>query len=127
MAFDWDKYRTLADDLYDMGLYDNNGNPLSVPEEECLRSFVSRAYYCIFNLLKLKFGIIDNTPDVHRLVVTEFESNFGPKEASTLERLRGDRNICDYKEQQNINKHFAERFKIRFDYFISFCQSKGLV
>ena len=59
MAFDWTDYLRLAEAL--------NSGSLNSTEAQ-MRSSVSRAYYSVFNLCRIKSGCGDKTPDIHRKV-----------------------------------------------------------
>ena len=89
-AFDWANYQKLADEL------------LSRPEEECLRSAISRAYYSILNLGKERLLANGHPPSkrTHSMVWDGFSQSTDAdckKFASWGARLKGKREDADYE------------------------------
>ena len=95
MSFDWREYLGLAKELAGVPRCDYS-------QEAAERSAVSRAYYAAFcwtrNYAEAKLGFRpQKTADDHKLL-REHLKHHDPKLASALNKLRGWRNSCDYKD-----------------------------
>jgi len=97
VPFDWREYLELAREL--AGL---RGSGYS--QEAAERSAVSRAYYAAFcwarNYAKKNLGFKPKRDPTDHLRLRDHLQNQGyPELASDLNKLRGWRNACDYKDQ----------------------------
>jgi len=101
MSFDWRNYVYLAEDL------------LNRPEESCLRSAISRAYYGVFCIARNTKGYKKFAgPNIHWRVINEYKNSSDRNERNIgriLDNLRRSRNDADYNEDKSINRELAER------------------
>ncbi len=101
MSFDWQDYVALAQELADR------------PEEACLRSAVSRAYYGVFCIARNLKGLKEHTPkNLHWSVIEEYRNSSNREDreiGSILDKLRRARNHADYREDKPVTKGIAER------------------
>ncbi len=100
-AFDWKKYRTLAERWK---CYDN---------DEYKRSSISRAYYAIYHLLKLKRGHTSDDYKKHDWLVTEYknsENKFEQEIGDCFQRLKEERTDADYKAWADFPKWRINEF-----------------
>jgi len=107
MSFDWEDYIRLANKLFN----EPNKNSL---EEAYNRSVISRAYYGVFCLARIKAGLEfdKNRAKIHQKVINYYKSSNKLKEKEVgqiLDELRKDRNIADYEGIKYIDKERAER------------------
>ena len=96
MSFDWNTYFALAEEL-------NTSSITGVePLEHKLRSAVSRSYYALFNLFKIKLEsdrFFFPKKDPHVFLTDTLKGHYGQKGgkiAGSIERFRKDRNDADY-------------------------------
>jgi len=100
MSFDWKDYIKLAKKLYD------EPNKDSI-EEAYNRSLISRSYYGVFCLSRIKAGLESyiprphtSDPGVHKKVITYYENSNKPEEkrvGNFLDKLRKYRNKVKWK------------------------------
>jgi uncharacterized protein (UPF0332 family) len=112
MSFDWKDYIKLAKKLYD------ESNKDSI-EEAYNRSVISRSYYGVFCLSRIKAGLEfykphshTSDPGVHKKVIAYYENSNKPEEklvGNLLDKLRKYRNNADYDRNKNIDRDLAER------------------
>ncbi len=96
MSFDWSHYLDLAQELFGQA-------PSSPHEDANLRSSISRAYYATYHKsrhrLYDKWGIsVPEDASAHGKVRQEFKQQNQKWIATTLNRMRIDRNNADYKD-----------------------------
>jgi len=112
MNFDWRDYIKLAEKLRN----ESNKNAL---EEAYYRSIISRSYYGVFCILRIKAGLEfyrprPNTgdPGVHEKVIGYYKNSKIPEEklvGKFLDDLRKERNNADYDRRKRVGKDLAER------------------
>jgi len=105
MSFDWKDYIKLAKKLYD------ESNKDSI-EEAYNRAVISRSYYGIFCISRIKAGLESyKRSDVHKKVIDYYKNSNKPEEQE-VGRLLGDlksmRIEADYCRNTNIDKGLAE-------------------
>jgi len=105
MSFDWKDYIKLAKKLYD------ESNKDSI-EEAYNRAVISRSYYGIFCISRIKAGLESyKRSDVHKKVIDYYKNSNKPEEQE-VGRLLGDlksmRIEADYCRNTNIDKGWAE-------------------
>jgi len=112
MSFDWKDYIKLAEKLYDEVNKDSM-------EEAYNRSLISRSYYGVFCISRIKAGLEfyrprphTSDPGVHEKVIVYYKNSNKPEEKQAgkiLDELRWYRNNADYDRNKNIGKDLAER------------------
>jgi uncharacterized protein (UPF0332 family) len=112
MSFDWGDYIKLAEKLQ------NETNKNSI-EEAYYRSIISRSYYGVFCISRIKAGLEfyrprprTGDPGVHEKVISYYKNSNIPEEkliGKFLDDLRRDRNDADYDRRKRIDKDLAER------------------
>ena len=106
MPFDWNKYIEL-------------GRSLSSKEEpEYMRAGISRAYYGIYNLLRIEVGITTRYKPHKELIekLAKAEKYDDQTQLSKLlEDLKQDREKADYDGIHLIDKRYSTKFWIRLD------------
>lgn len=102
MSFDWESYLLLSEEL------------AKRPEESCLRSSLSRAYYGVFCIARNKKGYkMYKGSNIHSKVINEYKQDKTLKEIGwNLDELRKARNSADYDGDRKIDKHRAGRMLI---------------
>jgi hypothetical protein len=93
MAFDWKHFFTLGEHLVE--------GVEGVPQEACLRTAVSRAYYAAYGCALIyacsELGFVPTRqPDDHARLRAQLTSRGKTQEANRLHQLRLWRNDCDY-------------------------------
>ncbi|MEM3473740.1 MAG: DNA-binding protein [archaeon] len=121
MSFDWKDYIKLSDKLY------NEVNKAPI-EEAYYRSLVSRGYYGVFCLLRIKADLEfykprphTSDPGVHQKVIAYYKNSnkLEEKEAGNLlDKLRKMRNKADYDRNENIGKDLAERARLKVNHVL---------
>lgn len=109
MSFNWLEYLELA-----KALYTSPSNP--GPEEACLRTAISRAYYAVFNIARA-YAYSDHLQvgegtGSHQAVIEHFKSSADSNKRRigiSLERLRTSRNKADYDRVLNNSLREAEK------------------
>jgi uncharacterized protein (UPF0332 family) len=96
MSFDWSHYLDLAQDLFSQAA----NSPYT---DASLRSAISRAYYAAYHKARSrlydKWGIsVPADASAHAAVRKEFRQKNQKQIATTLDRMRIDRNKADYKD-----------------------------
>jgi|SRR5947209_5024038 len=96
MSFDWSHYLDLAQELFGQATS-------SLHEDANLRSSISRAYYATYHKARHrlydKWGIsVPEDASAHGQVRREFKQKNQRWIATTLNRMRIDRNDADYKD-----------------------------
>lgn len=104
MPFSWKDYLTLAERLANY--------PDATVVDASFRTATSRAYYAAFGESRdyavRKLGFVPTKkPEDHKLLRTAFESSGLPEIASSLDRLRGWRNACDYDGTMSVNARYS--------------------
>ncbi|HEY3115816.1 MAG TPA: hypothetical protein VGK54_03665 [Chloroflexota bacterium] len=102
MTFDWVEFLRVAEDLYGAA-----ATEASARREALLRIAVSRAYYAAFSLARNRLRDIDGVKvplrgNAHLVVAHRFEEGVGIERqdiGARLQRLRVDRNRCDYDDE----------------------------
>jgi uncharacterized protein (UPF0332 family) len=112
MSFDWKDYIKLAKKLYDEVNKDSM-------EEAYNRAIISRSYYGIFCISRIKAGLESyrprlhtSDPGVHEKVIGYYKNSNKPEEKQAgkiLDDLRRYRNNADYDRNKNIDRDLAER------------------
>jgi len=112
MSFDWEDYIKLAEKLHD----ETNKNST---EEAYYRSIISRSYYGVFCISRIKAGLefyrprpLTGDPGVHEKVISYYKNSTIPEEklvGKLLDDLRKERNNADYDRNKNVGKDLAER------------------
>ncbi|WP_448589768.1 HEPN domain-containing protein [Thermodesulfobium sp.] len=111
MDFDWKDYIKLAQKLY----IESNKDSI---EEAYNRSVISRSYYGIFCISRIKAGLEsykpskETDPGTHKKVISYYKSSnkLDEKElGKILDELRKWRNDADYEGRKGIDKNAAER------------------
>jgi uncharacterized protein (UPF0332 family) len=101
MNFDWKDYVYLAEDL------------LKRPEESCLRSAISRAYYGVFGIARNMKGYKEFArSNIHWKVINGYKNSAVKNERNIgriLDKLRRSRNDADYNEEKTVSKSLTER------------------
>ena len=101
MSFEWETYIALAQELSDR------------PEEACLRSAVSRAYYAVFCMARNAKGLQHYAAgNLHRKVIEAYRNSTIRKEQEVgwlLDKLRRSKNHADYREDPPVTKAIADR------------------
>ncbi len=99
MSFDWKNYILLSEEL------------AKRPEESCLRSSISRAYYGVFCIARNQKGYQRYTePNIHSKIINEYKNDrILQKVGWDLDQLRKARNSADYDGDRKIEKSMAER------------------
>lgn len=104
MSFAWAAYLTLAEALF-------QARATFADEEACCRAAISRAYYAAFCVARNHARdneslILSNTARDHQIVCAHYARNPNAQHkaiATTLHRLRYERNRADY-DDQNIQR-----------------------
>jgi uncharacterized protein (UPF0332 family) len=96
MSFDWSQYLDLAQDLFSQAAN-------SSYTDASLRSAISRAYYAAYHKARSrlydKWGItVPADATAHATVRKEFKQKNHKQIATTLDRMRIDRNKADYND-----------------------------
>jgi hypothetical protein len=111
LAFDWNEYRKLAEFLSKY-----NGSDFSVSAAR--RSAVSRAYFatycCARNYACRKLSFVPaNSSDDHTNLKNHLRNKNLNQWATDLDRLRQDRNACDYDSNSEIDVEAMVRSALR--------------
>jgi len=110
MSFDWNDYITLARKL----LYETNKGPI---EEAYNRSVISRSYYAVFCISRVKAELESYRPrnpgdrGVHEKVISYYKNSSKKEEkriGKLLDVLRRERNKADYEKYESIDTNLAE-------------------
>jgi len=105
MSFDWKDYIKLAKKLYD------ESNKDSI-EEAYNRAVISRSYYGIFCISRIKAGLeFYKRSDVHKKVIDYYKNSNKPEEQEVgklLKDLKSMRIEADYYRNTNIDKGWAK-------------------
>lgn len=111
MMFNWSEYLSLAEAQCGMPV---SGPPAGVEANQ--RAAVSRAYYAAYISARNRLRDVDKVRiaanNEHRFVRTQYESHADPLRARIgigLNRLRVDRNKCDYHDVVKAVPTVAER------------------
>jgi len=106
MSFDWKDYIKLAKKLYD------ESNKDSI-EEAYNRAVISRSYYGVFCISRIKAGLeYISDPSIHKRVIGYYTNSNKPEKQAVgelLDELRRMRIKADYYRNKNIDKGLAER------------------
>lgn len=107
MSFDWIDYLKIAKEL----LEDADNTQI---QEAYYRSSISRTYYAVFSILRIKADLEKYMPssNIHMKVIDYYKnSNISNEKqiGDLLDKLRTLRNTADYNRNKNINKEYAER------------------
>jgi len=112
MSFNWKDYIKLAKELYDEVNKDSM-------EEAYSRTVISRSYYGIFCISRIKAGLESyrprshtSDPGVHKKVIDYYKNSNKLEEKQVgkiLDELRWHRNNADYDRNKNLGKDLAER------------------
>jgi len=112
MSFDWKDYIKLAEKLQ------NEPDKNSI-EEAHYRSIISRSYYGVFCVSRIKAGLEfyrprphTGDPGVHEKVIGYYKNSKTPEEklvGKFLDDLRRERNDSDYNRNKIVGKDLAER------------------
>ncbi len=103
MSFEWKDCISLSEEL------------TKRPEESCLRSSISRAYYGVWCIARNKKGYknykSEDKENIHWIVINAYKGDIDKtlrKVGWSLAELRKTRNDADYNEDEEINKSLAE-------------------
>ena len=104
MSFNWAEYLSVAETLCGMLV---SGPPAGIEAHQ--RAGVSRAYYAGFVLARNRLRDMDRIPipttgNVHQFVANQYKNNPDQRRVQIgidLDRLRRDRNRCDYDDIVN--------------------------
>ena len=112
MSFDWKDYIKLAKKLYDEVNKDSM-------EEAYNRTVISRSYYGVFCISRIKAGLEfyrprprTGDPGVHEKVINYYKDSRIPEEklvGKLLDELRKYRNDADYDKRRRTGRDLAER------------------
>jgi uncharacterized protein (UPF0332 family) len=114
MPFDFDKYEDVARNLV---------ATTPINDEGCIRSAISRGYYCIFHRAKKIAGTTVNSYATHEKIINNIRDNpeigKGREIARLLQDLKQDRVHADYHQNPPnhvvFNSKYLDRFWIRFE------------
>ena len=102
--FDWQDYLKLAEELNTDKLQNSS------IKEAYYRTIISRFYYGILGIAKIKSGITTKSAVVHKEVFEYFQkqNHLHCKQiAQILDSLRKERNKCDYDAEETIGEKEA--------------------
>ena len=112
MSFDWKDYIKLAEKLQE----EPDKNSI---EEAYYRSIISRSYYGVFCISRIKAGLESyrprprtGDPGVHEKVISYYKNSNRPEKklvGKFLDDLRRERNDADYNGNKIVGKALAER------------------